>query len=90
MELAAQIPDAITLGRGDPDLNTPKHVIAAARTAVLNGSADMPVPVAGLLPLREAVAANLRSQNNMPVQPRQYPDYRWRTGSTVSDHACAA
>lgn len=68
MELAAQIPDAITLGRGDPDLNTPEHVIAAARTAVLNGSADMPVPVAGLLPLREAVAANLRSQNNMPVQ----------------------
>ncbi len=68
MELAAQIPDAITLGRGDPDLNTPEHVIAAARTAILNGSADLPVPVAGLLPLREAVAANLRSQNNIPVQ----------------------
>ena len=68
MELAGQIPDAITLGRGDPDLNTPEHVIAAARAAILDGRADLPVPVAGLPALREAVAENLRRDNGIPVQ----------------------
>jgi aspartate/methionine/tyrosine aminotransferase len=68
MELAGQIPDAITLGRGDPDLDTPSHVIAAARAAILDGRADLPLPVAGLPALREAVAENLRRQNGVPVQ----------------------
>ncbi len=68
MELAGQIPDAITLGRGDPDLDTPAHVIAAARAAILDGRADLPAPVAGLPALREAVAENLRRQNGIPVQ----------------------
>ena len=68
MELAGQIPDAITLGRGDPDLDTPSHVIAAARAAILDGRADLPAPVAGLPALREAVAENLRRQNGVPVQ----------------------
>ncbi len=68
MELAGQIPDAVTLGRGDPDLDTPAHVIAAARAAILDGRADLPAPVAGLPALREAVAENLRSQNGIPVQ----------------------
>jgi len=67
MDLAAQIPDAITLGRGDPDLNTPAHVIAAVRAAIADGRADLPAPVAGLPPLREAVAENLRKLNNIPV-----------------------
>ena len=34
MELAAQTPDVIALGRGDPDMDTPEHVIAAAQEAV--------------------------------------------------------
>jgi aspartate/methionine/tyrosine aminotransferase len=68
MELAGQIPDAITLGRGDPDLDTPAHVIAGARAAILDGRADLPLPIAGLPALREAVAENLRRQNGIPVQ----------------------
>jgi len=67
MDLAGQIPDAITLGRGDPDLNTPDHVIAAARAAILDGRADLPLPVAGLPQLREAAADNLRRSNGIPV-----------------------
>jgi len=69
MELAAQIPDAITLGRGDPDLNTPAHVIAAAQAAVRDGRADRMLPVAGLADLRQAVAANLHAQNGIPAHP---------------------
>ncbi|MCZ7571684.1 MAG: pyridoxal phosphate-dependent aminotransferase [Ardenticatenaceae bacterium] len=67
MELAAQIPDAIALGRGDPDLNTPGHVIAAARQAVEDGRADVPAPSAGLPELREAIARKLREENGIPV-----------------------
>jgi aminotransferase len=67
MELAAQIPDAITLGRGDPDLDTPAHVLAAAQAAIRDGRADIATPVAGLPALREAVAHNLATQNGIPA-----------------------
>lgn len=67
MELAAQIPDAIALGRGDPDLDTPAHVIAAAEQAIRDGRADVPAPAAGLPELREAIAAKLRRDNSIPV-----------------------
>jgi aminotransferase len=67
MELAAQTPDVIALGRGDPDMDTPAHVIAAAQQAVENGLADRPTPPAGLPALREAIAAKLRNDNGIPV-----------------------
>jgi aminotransferase len=69
MELAAKIPDAITLGRGDPDLDTPRHVIEAARAAIMDGRADQLLPPAGLEPLREAIAANVRRNNGIPAAP---------------------
>jgi aminotransferase len=67
MEMTAKIPDAIALGRGDPDLDTPDFVIEAAQAAVANGRADQPTPVAGLPELRAAVAKKLREQNGIPV-----------------------
>ena len=67
MELAAQIPDAIALGRGDPDLDTPDHVIAAAQAAVQDGRADAVSPPAGLPELCEAIANKLRTDNAVPV-----------------------
>lgn len=67
-DLASKIPDAIVLGRGDPDLDSPRHVIAAARLAILDGRADIGAPVAGLLALREAVANKLRNENAIPAQ----------------------
>jgi aspartate/methionine/tyrosine aminotransferase len=68
MELAAKIPGAITLGRGDPDLDTPRHVIDAARDAIHDGRADQFLPPAGLEPLRAAVAANVRKNNGIPAE----------------------
>ena len=67
MELAAQIPDAIALGRGDPDLDTPAHVIEAAQAAVQDGRADVVSPPAGLPELRGAIANKLRADNDIPV-----------------------
>lgn len=68
-ELAARTPDAIALGRGDPDLDTPAHMIAAARAAIEAGWADAPAPPAGLPALRSAIAARLRAANGIPVDP---------------------
>ena len=67
MELAARLPDVISLGQGDPDLNTPPHVIAAAQDAIRDGRADIAAPPEGLPELREAIAAKLRRENHIPV-----------------------
>jgi len=56
MDLAKEVSDAIALGRGDPDLDTPEFIVEAARAAL---PGPLPVaPVAGMLELRDVVAAN--------------------------------
>jgi len=56
MDLAKGMPDAITLGRGDPDLATPAFIVEAAKRAL---AGPLPLtPVAGLPELRAAIAAN--------------------------------
>lgn len=66
MELTAQYPDAIALGRGDPDLATPSHIIAAANEAIRRQRTGLS-PVAGLPELRQVVARKLRLDNGLPV-----------------------
>jgi aminotransferase len=66
MELSAQYPDAIALGRGDPDLATPPHIIEAAKQALRDGKTGL-TPIAGLLALREAVAHKLQRDNRLNV-----------------------
>ncbi len=63
MELTKTIPDAIALGRGDPDLDTPAFIVEAARRA-LHGPLPT-APVAGLPALREAIAANARRDHGV-------------------------
>ncbi len=66
MELSNQYPDAIALGRGDPDLATPRNIIEAVERAIRNQQTG-PTPVAGMPALREAVAEKLRRENGLPV-----------------------
>ena len=56
MDLAKTIPDAIALGRGDPDLSTPTFIVEAAKQA-LRGPLPT-APIEGLPALREAIARN--------------------------------
>lgn len=65
MDLAKTIPDAIALGRGDPDLPTPDFIVAAARRAAAGPLP--PTPVAGLPELRAAVAANASRDHGISV-----------------------
>jgi aminotransferase len=65
---ARSYPDAIVLGRGDPDFGTPQHVIAAAREAMREHAGDN-IPPEGILPLREAIAARVKNVNGVEVDP---------------------
>ena len=66
MEMAAALPDVIALGRGDPDLPTPAHIIEAAKAAVCSGQTG-PTPVVGLPELRQAIAEKLVRENGLDV-----------------------
>lgn len=67
MDLAAKIPDVIALGRGDPDLPTPVHIVEGAKAAIDRGLADQPSDPAGLPALRTAVANKLWRDNGVRV-----------------------
>jgi aminotransferase len=68
MDLAKEIPDAIALGRGDPDLDAPEHVIAAARAAVAEPLQPLP-PIHGTPELRAAIARRARVDHGLDVGP---------------------
>lgn len=60
--------DVITLGRGEPDIPTPQHIIDAAKAALDAGYTSYTNP-AGLLALREAIAEKLRRDNGLDYDP---------------------
>lgn len=60
--------DVIIMGRGDPDFDTPAHIVAAAKNAMVNHHADY-TPPEGLLALREAIAERVKRVNNIDVDP---------------------
>jgi len=68
LRLAEARGDVITLGRGEPDIPTPKHIIDAAKDALDAGYTTYTNP-AGLPALREAIAAKLRRDNGLEYDP---------------------
>jgi aspartate/methionine/tyrosine aminotransferase len=67
MDLARDMPDAITLGRGDPDLPTPAFIVDAAKRALVG---PLPIaPVTGLPELRAAIAANAPRDHGITATP---------------------
>ena len=67
-DLAAQGRDIINLGIGQPDFRTPDHIVEAAVRALRDGHHGY-TPAVGILPLREAVAADLAKRYNVDVSP---------------------
>ena len=61
LAIAAGLPEVIALGRGDPDFHTPKHIAEAAKAAIDANQHHYTGPT-GLPALREAIAANLKSE----------------------------
>ncbi|TDL92914.1 pyridoxal phosphate-dependent aminotransferase [Vibrio vulnificus] len=63
-ELKAQGLDIIGLGAGEPDYNTPKHIIDAALLSMNEGQTKY-TPSAGLPKLKEAIAAKLKRDQGL-------------------------
>jgi aminotransferase len=68
MELAKSTKGAISMGLGDPDLDTPKHIVDAAKAATDEGRTG-PAPTRGLLELREAISRKLSRDNGIEADP---------------------
>lgn len=66
--LAAQGRDIVNLGIGQPDFPTPSHIVEAAIKALRDGHHGY-TPAVGILPLREAVAADLHKRFKVEVAP---------------------
>jgi aspartate aminotransferase len=67
-ELAAEGRNIINLGIGQPDFRTPDHIVEAAVKALRDGHHGY-TPATGILPLREAVAADTRRRIGVEVSP---------------------
>lgn len=60
--------DVINLGIGQPDFKTPEHIVEAAVKALRDGHHGY-TPANGILPLREAVAADFEKRNGVVIDP---------------------
>ena len=69
-DLKAQGRDVISLSVGEPDFDTPDNIKEAAIAAIRRGETKYP-PVPGIVPLREAIAAKFKRENNLEYKPSQ-------------------
>jgi aspartate/methionine/tyrosine aminotransferase len=60
----------INLGIGQPDFATPAHIVEAGRKALADGHHGY-TPANGILPLREAVAADLHRRHGVAISPER-------------------
>ncbi len=69
-DIAEGLPDVIKLGRGDPDLDTPAHIVAAGQEALGKGATHYTPPL-GIPALRQAIADNIRAHGGADYAPDQ-------------------
>ena len=69
-ELKAAGERVINFGVGEPDFNTPDHIIQAAKDALDKGYTKY-VAAAGLPALKKAIVKKLKVDNNLDYQPSQ-------------------
>ena len=62
--------DVIGLGAGEPDFNTPEHIIEAAYQAMREGQTKY-TPAAGIAELRQAICRKLKQDNDLDYTPEQ-------------------
>jgi aspartate aminotransferase len=69
-DLKAAGRDIISLSIGEPDFDTPDNIKRAAVAAIERGETKY-TPVAGIQPLREAIAAKFKRENNLDYKASQ-------------------
>ncbi len=60
----------VSFGVGEPDFNTPEHIINAAKAALDAGHTKY-TPSSGLLPLRKAICEKFKKDNGLSFEPSQ-------------------
>lgn len=68
--LQAEGKDVIALAGGDPDFDTPQHIIDAAFEAIRSGRTHYPAPTKGLPQALEAIADKMARENGIKVDPK--------------------
>lgn len=68
LDITARLDDVVLMGRGDPDLATPQHIIDAAKKSLDDGATHY-THVRGRPDLRRAIADKLKRQNNLDYDP---------------------
>ena len=69
-ELKAKGQDVISLSVGEPDFDTPQNIKDAAIAAINRGETKY-TPVSGIQPLREAIAAKFKRENELDYKASQ-------------------
>lgn len=69
-ELRSQGYDVVGLGAGEPDFNTPQHIIDAAVKAMEEGQTKY-TAAAGIVELKKAICDKLQRDNNLTYKPSQ-------------------
>ncbi len=69
-DLKAEGRDVIGLGAGEPDFDTPAHIIEAAKAAMDRGETRY-TPVAGTPELRQAICDKFKRENSLDYTPDQ-------------------
>ena len=69
-ELKAAGERVINFGVGEPDFNTPEHIVQAAKDALDKGYTKY-VAAAGLPKLKKAIVKKLKTENNLEYDPSQ-------------------
>lgn len=62
--------DVVGFGAGEPDFDTPAHIVEAATKALTSGFTKY-TPSSGIPELREAIAAKFKSENQLQYKPSQ-------------------
>jgi aspartate aminotransferase len=86
-ELKAAGKDAISLAGGEPDFDTPQHIVDAALAAIAAGDTHYP-PSPGTPALLNAIVAKLKRENNVhhitPAQVMVTPGAKWALFATLA------
>jgi aminotransferase len=69
-DLAQNMEGIISLGIGEPDFNTPSHIVEASIKALKDGKTYYS-PNSGILELREAISEKMQKQNNVNVSENE-------------------
>ncbi len=68
-QLAAEGHDVVGLAGGEPDFDTPAHIVEAGVKAIRDGKTRYAAPSKGIRPLLEAIAVKMEQDNNVRVNP---------------------